>query len=197
MKRIKIYCLVALTLLSLSVHAQNETELKTISGRVLSAATGNPLSGAIVKTAEVEGYSTLTAEDGTYEMKVPSHASSILISAPDFNILRRGISQKAQQADVSLYPSTMRKDYTPTTNVTATEQAQGFQYSSAINIEEEVQKNMGAYVHTTTRSGAPGIGSVMFMGGLNSLNSNAQPLVIIDGVIVDQQYGRLMLHDGF
>lgn len=197
MKRIKIYCLVALTLLSLSVHAQNETELKTISGRVLSAATGNPLSGAIVKTAEVEGYSTLTAEDGTYEMKVPSYASSILISAPDFNILRRGISQKAQQADVSLYPSTMRKDYTPTTNVTATEQAQGFQYSSAINIEEEVQKNMGAYVHTTTRSGAPGIGSVMFLGGLNSLNSNAQPLVIIDGVIVDQQYGRLMLHDGF
>jgi TonB-dependent SusC/RagA subfamily outer membrane receptor len=37
----------------------------------------------------------------------------------------------------------------------------------------------------------------MFMQGLNSLNVNAQPLVVIDDVIIDQQYGRTLLHDGF
>ena len=36
----------------------------------------------------------------------------------------------------------------------------------------------------------------MFIQGLNSLNVNAQPLVIIDGVVVDQQYGRELLHSG-
>ena len=37
----------------------------------------------------------------------------------------------------------------------------------------------------------------MFVQGLNSLNVNAQPLVIVDDVIIDQQYGRTMLHEGF
>ena len=40
------------------------------------------------------------------------------------------------------------------------------------------------------------MGGVMFMQGLNSLNVNAQPLIVIDDVIVDQQYGRVLLHDG-
>ena len=42
-----------------------------------------------------------------------------------------------------------------------------------------------------------GVGTVMFVQGLNSLNVNAQPLVVVDGVIIDQQYGRQLLHDGF
>ena len=37
----------------------------------------------------------------------------------------------------------------------------------------------------------------MFVQGLNSLNVNAQPLIVVDGVVFDQQYGRSMLHDGF
>ena len=37
----------------------------------------------------------------------------------------------------------------------------------------------------------------MFINGLNSLNSNAQPLVIVDGVMLDMQYDRSSLHQGF
>jgi len=37
----------------------------------------------------------------------------------------------------------------------------------------------------------------MFINGLGSINANAQPLIVVDGVIFDQQYGRTMLHDGF
>ena len=29
------------------------------------------------------------------------------------------------------------------------------------------------------------------------MNVNAQPLVVVDGVVLDQQYGRTMIHDGF
>ena len=60
-----------------------------------------------------------------------------------------------------------------------------------------MQKQLGAYAYTTNRNGTPGVGSVSFIQGLNSLNVNAQPLVVIDGVPIDQQYGREMLHDGF
>lgn len=37
----------------------------------------------------------------------------------------------------------------------------------------------------------------MFINGLNSLNSNSQPLVVVDGVVWDMQYDRTTLHTGF
>ena len=66
-----------------------------------------------------------------------------------------------------------------------------------MTIESEIQQQLGADVRTIMRSGTPGVGGVMFIGGLNSINSNAQPLIVIDGVIFDQQYSREMLHQGF
>ena len=37
----------------------------------------------------------------------------------------------------------------------------------------------------------------MLVEGINSLNANAQPLIVIDGVVMDMQYNREMLHDGY
>lgn len=39
-------------------------ETRTVKGRVIDSATGNPVSGAIVKASGVEGYSTLTDDQG-------------------------------------------------------------------------------------------------------------------------------------
>ena len=36
----------------------------------------------------------------------------------------------------------------------------------------------------------------MFIRGLNSLNANAQPLIVIDGIIQDMQQNRSSLHYG-
>ncbi|MBR1932261.1 MAG: SusC/RagA family TonB-linked outer membrane protein [Prevotella sp.] len=171
--------------------------LRTVKGRVLDATTRTPLSGVLVRVAEVEGYSVLTADDGTYELKAPTFATSLAISAPDCNLTKIGLSRDELQRDALIYPGTFSADYRPTTNVTATEQAADFRFSPAITIEDEIQNRLGADVRTTARSGMPGIGSVMFMGGLNSLNANAQPLIVVDGVIFDQQFGRTTLHDGF
>ena len=37
----------------------------------------------------------------------------------------------------------------------------------------------------------------MFINGLNSLNSNAMPLVVLDGVVYDMLYDTRMLHNGY
>ena len=37
----------------------------------------------------------------------------------------------------------------------------------------------------------------MFIRGLNSLNVNAQPLIILDGMFLDPQLDRTTIHDGF
>ena len=170
---------------------------RLVKGRILSASTQAPLSGVMVSSAEVEGYSTLSQDDGSYELKVPLFTTALQFTAPDLNMVRMGLRDDERQSDVHMYPTTFSQDYQAATNVAATRSAADFRFSNAVSIEDEIQKRLGADVHTITRSGTPGIGSVMFMNGLSSLNVNAQPLIVVDGVIFDQQYGRTTLHEGF
>lgn len=198
MERLRNFCLTLLLLTVLPLWAQTPSvQTRQLTGRVLSAATGQPLSGALVKTAGIDGYSTLTDEDGSFQITVPTYASVLAVSAPDHSLVNCGISSSAAQGDVKLFPASLRPDSRPAAPFTAQEQAQGFAYSRAISAEEEIQQQLGAYAHTVSRSGTPGMGGVMLVGGLNSLYANAQPLIVIDGVITDQQYSRQMLHSGF
>lgn len=176
---------------------KKQYETRTIKGTVLDAATGTPVAGAIVKAAAVDGYSVMTNDNGEYTLKVPLFTSELYITSPDYNVAAMGITEKEQQKTVKLFSTKFAADYKQETNLLNTVAASDFQYSNAVNVKEEVQKQLGAYAYTTQRSGTSGIGSTMFIQGLNSLNANAQPLVVIDGVIVDQQYNREVLHQGF
>ena len=208
--------LALLTALPATLHAQNDDEeevevqapvrkavvkkqypTRTVRGTVVDAATQQPVAGAIVRAAEVDGYSTLTGDDGTYELKVPLFATALYITTTDYLSQQQGLVSGEQQRTALLYGTAFRGDYDATTNVLGTQQAIDFRYTNAVNVKDEVEDQLGAYVHTISRGGTPGIGSVMFVQGLNSLNVNAQPLVVVDGVIIDQQYSRTMLHEGF
>jgi len=179
------------------VAKQKNYDTRTVSGCVLDAATKKPVAGVIVRAAEIDGYSVLTGDDGTYELKVPLFATSLYISTPDYNPVRMGLTKDTKQKTALLYSTVFNAEYSNQTNVRGDYQATDFKYSGAQNIKSEIEDQLGAYVHTVTRNGTPGVGSVMFIQGLNSLNVNAQPLVVVDNVIVDQQYGRTLLHDGF
>ncbi|MCR4919952.1 MAG: SusC/RagA family TonB-linked outer membrane protein [Prevotella sp.] len=176
---------------------QAKYETRTVKGCVVDAASGKPLSGAIVSAYDIEGYSVLTEDDGSFELKLPVVASALSISAPDHNAALQGVVKDEMQPQVKLYPTTLAPDLRLGTNLRGDQQASDFGYTSAINIKDEVQKQLGAVAYTTTRNGTPGVGSVMFVQGLNSLNVNAQPLVVVDGVIQEQQYDRTLIHQGF
>ncbi len=170
---------------------------RVVKGRVLDAVTGKPLAGAIVRANEINGFSALTDDNGAYELKVPEFATAVYVSAPDYNAVVIGLQTGEEQHTAKLYQAGFTADYAEETNVRGDHATADFQYSTAINVKEEVGDQLGAYARTITRNGTPGIGNVMFIQGLNSLNVNAQPLVVVDGVILDQQYSRVMLHDGF
>jgi len=176
---------------------QKQYPTRVISGRVVNATTGQPLAGTIVSADDVEGYSTLTEEDGTFKLKVPTFTTSVYVNMPDFNPVRLGLQATEQQQVVKLYPQTFSKEYQKTINMRNDYSTDDFAYTNSVNIKDEVQKHLSAQVYSITRNGTPGVGNVMFVQGLNSLNVNAQPLIVVDDVIIDQQYGRIMLHDGF
>ncbi len=195
MKRTIFSAILLLLLSSATLSAQVAT--RVVKGRVLDASTHKPLVGALVSSAEIKGYSVLTQNDGTYELKIPVYATSLSITSPEMNGAKIGLGKGEQQRDVLLYPDMFTDDYATTTNITGTSSASNFRFSNAVTIEDEIQKRLGAEAHTITRNGTPGIGSVMFLNGLNSLHINSQPLIVVDGVIFDQQYGRTVLHEGF
>ena len=176
---------------------KKQYETRTVTGRVVDAATGKPISGAMVQATDFRGYSVLTEDDGTYELQVPKLATSVWVTSVDYNPVRMGLKQDQQQFDVHLYSAMFSAEYAMEINVLGENTASDFRLSGAVNLKDEVQKQLGAFVHTVSHNGTPGVGSVMFMNGLNSLNVNAQPLIVVDGVVQDQQYGRTQLHDGF
>lgn len=171
-------------------------ETRTVKGRVVDAVTGNPVAGAIVKASGVEGYSALTNDNGEYTVNAPVFSSAIYISAVDYNSVVIGLAKDEQQKEARLYSVAFTGDYAEETDVMVDKTATDFHYSSVANIKEEMQKQMGAYAYTTTRNGQPGVGANVFIQGINSINVNAQPLVVVDGVILDQQYDNTMLHGG-
>lgn len=215
MKRYRFYCLALLMAGTLGGYAQEEVATDTVtaarpaspikknvktrpvSGRVFAVTSGTPLGGALVSVSGYDGYSTLTEEDGTYKLDVPEYATALKITAPDYNTVRVGINQSGKLRDVTMYSSAMRSAYGTDDNLLNTVVADKFDYSPSLNITSEIGDQLGANVRTISRGGTPGIGNFMMMNGINSLHSNGQPLVVIDGVIVDQQYDRTMIHDGF
>ncbi|MCF0202370.1 MAG: SusC/RagA family TonB-linked outer membrane protein, partial [Bacteroidaceae bacterium] len=172
-------------------------ETRVITGKVVSASTGDPISGAIVAAHGIDGYSGLTDDNGEYSVKVPVFASAIYVSYPFYNDVMVGLSEGEGQNTVKMLATDFTADYEKEVNVMANQKANDFKYSNAINIKEEIENKLGAYAYSMQNNGTPGVGSTIFIQGLNSLNINAQPLVVLDGVILEQQYGRELLHDGF
>lgn len=213
MKKYSIYCLSLLFAAPLSAQARfdegdsvqvqrvpraiKKEVTRPVTGRVVASYGKTPLAGVMVRVTATEGYSALTAEDGTFTLEVPIYASALEISSPGYNTVRVGINKSGVLKDILLHTDAASGLYAEDDNIMADVTTSDFGYSSAFNIITEIGNRLGADVRTITRSGTPGIGSYMSIGGINSLSANAQPLIVIDGVIIDQQYGREMLHSGF
>ncbi|MCM1107755.1 MAG: SusC/RagA family TonB-linked outer membrane protein [Clostridium sp.] len=177
--------------------AEKKVPVREVKGKVWDANSGVPLSGAMVRVSGIDGYSALTDENGMFTLSVPLHATVVEVTAPDFNRVMVGLRKGESLGDIRLYSSVAPGLYEDGNNILGNSMTSDFGRSTALNISEEIGAKLGADVYTVGRSGTPGIGSYMTIGGVNSLLANSQPLIVVDGVILDQQYSRTMLHSGF
>ena len=170
-------------------------ELEEIVGTVVDAATQEVLAGVRIEALNNNRYTAMTKPDGTFSIKIPAHVVSLYVSTPGYE----SIIIKARQKDaitIALYDDKFSTFVENGFDVTAKNEAV-IDMSKAITIETEIQNKLGADVRTITRSGAVGIGGLMMMQGINTLNSSVQPLVVLNGVIQDLQDGYAGLHEGF
>ena len=169
--------------------------MKEVTGVVYDAATRKPLPGVRVQSLGNKLYSALTDEKGAYKIRVPEHVTSLYISTDGYNAVQVGL-HTGVSADAYLYDSKFASLYHDGTTILNKAKFTPNE-SSSISPETDIENHLNAAVRTISRGGLPAQGAAMFVNGINSLNANAQPLVVVDGVIWDMQYGRTTLHDGF
>ena len=171
----------------------------TISGRVVDSK-GQALPGV---TVLVEGTTlgSSTNADGTFSITgVPVGTHTLVISFVGFTTVRQAFTSVAgQNASLSVklaenvtalgeavvvgYGTQSRQDVTGSvTTVTTKDFVKG-----QVTSPEQLVQGKVAGVQITTGGGAPGEVSVIRIRGGSSLNASNDPLIVIDGVPVDNQ----------
>ena len=165
-----------------TVEAQ-KNDLEEIVGEVVDAATGDPLAGVRVEAFGNNRYTAMTKADGTFSIKLPKHVVSLYVSTPGYESVIIKARQKNNRS-VALYDEKFSSYAKNEFDVTSIGEAT-IDMSVSTTLENELQKQLGAQVRSITRSGAVGIGSLLMMQGVNTINTSAQPLIVLDGVIQD------------
>mgnify|MGYP002852235960 CR=1 FL=1 len=171
-------------------------ELREVCGLVLDAATHEPIDGARVQAYGDPQYSVLTEDDGTYWLKLPTYTRSVYVTVPGYNDIQIALSDEQRVQNAEMYSSSFNSYYTPTTNITSYSKVE-IDMTSATSIDSEIENKLGGDIHTINRTGVQGQGIAMMIRGINSLNLNAQPLIVFDGMFMDLQLDRTSIHDGF
>jgi len=181
---------------SRSQMPQDNYPTVTLRGTVTDLATGKPLAGIQLRSFSSVRYTAMTEEDGTFAIKVPTFATALYVHAPQYLPQQVAVvaSDSAQHIVVKMLSDRFSPMYGTETSYTARKTAENIRFG--VTIDNEVAGKLGADVRSIFHSGAVGGGASMFIRGLNSITSDAQPLVVVDGVEQDMQRSRGTLHDG-
>ena len=167
-----------------------------LHGVVVDQVSKKPLAGIQLKVLGYDRYSAMTGADGKFTIKVPEFATTLFVHSPSFMSQQVAINAKDTEKEIQVLM--MQEKFRPMygEGTTYTAQAAFDADAKDVTIESDIENILGADVRTVTRSAAPGIGASMFVRGLSSINANAQPLIVVDGVEQDMQQNRLSLHSG-
>jgi iron complex outermembrane receptor protein len=169
------------------------SQTRQISGKVTDSKDGSPIANASVT---VKGTKTGTTTDasGSFKLNVTGSSATLVISSVGFNRIEVSVGDQTQ-LDVSMvgsaaaltevvvvgYGTQRKKDLT---GAVATVSSKDF-VKGALQTPEQLIAGKVAGVQITPNSGAPGSGSVIRIRGGASLNASNDPLIVIDGVPVD------------
>jgi TonB-linked SusC/RagA family outer membrane protein len=195
--------LILLVTQNLQARTNSATPGKIVKGIVRDAHTHAPIAAARISMMNKKN-TTTTDNAGHFKLEVSSDKELLQVEA--FDYLMREIALKSQDSIViELYADDFEANYkmlegangsvskTLNTGSLATNNTINSFY--AFTADELLPAD--AAVKSSSRSGQIGQGASLFIRGLNSVNANAQPLYVIDGVIWNSMYDVNSIHDGY
>ncbi|MCF0198186.1 MAG: SusC/RagA family TonB-linked outer membrane protein [Bacteroidaceae bacterium] len=175
--------------------AETQYEMKTVTGVVTDDATGQPMGGVRVQALGHDRYSCLTEEDGTYSLAVPTFVHALYFTVPGSTALQAAI-KPSNKVDVAMLSNVFNGYYTDGTPITSSAKIE-LDETSSITVETDIENRLNGAARSVSRNGILGQGAYMSIRGVNSINANAQPLIVLDGNIIDPEYERTSLHEGY
>ena len=134
-------------LASLSLAAQNNT--KVVKGCVTDAATGKPLQGVIVAGYGNSRFTTMTDEQGQYELSVPDYVHSVVMRIEGYNLQQNAIADGV--ANAKLYSQAFSETYRTSTTATLSAEAVNFENTVIVmtsNAGSEKKENALGFAKT-------------------------------------------------
>lgn len=174
-----------------------------VSGEILDASTGAPLSGINVAVA---GFSAaITNDRGQFHIAVPARNMAIAVSAEGYQAKQVALKGR-KHVKIMLYQEPFQSAYDEA-HLPFGEQsvASGPYALTTLDMHDKWGRTIDesaddylqgriAGLHVTRRSGTPGIGSDLSLRGFNSLFATNQPLIIVDGMPYDNNpYGNSLI----
>jgi TonB-linked SusC/RagA family outer membrane protein len=173
--------------------AYSQTENKSITGRVVDAVTGQALDGIKITVPAVS--STITTDSGKFEISVPDDNITLMLEGIGYQS-----AQVALKGRSDIYVRLNEEGFNSVYNTIVTPVGE----KSLISVNNSVNSIEGSFKETASsadgimqgkvagvniisRSGDPGAGANIFIRGYHSLNTNNQPLIVVDGVIYDNR----------
>jgi TonB-linked SusC/RagA family outer membrane protein len=167
---------------------------RTITGKVTGKDDERPLPGVTIRLKGAQGGAQTTA-DGSFSILVPSTAKGLefnyigyisqsvsLPSGNTINIYLEPTSQDLTEVQVTGYSTILKKE-----NTSAIAQVKGEAISNLpVTSFDQSLGGRAAGVQVNNASGIIGAPVVIRIRGISSLTSGSQPLIVVDGVPVNQ-----------
>ncbi|MDE1191458.1 MAG: SusC/RagA family TonB-linked outer membrane protein [Arachidicoccus sp.] len=184
--RKKSCVLIAILLLTGSVYAQN----KKVSGIVSSAIQNVPMAGVSV-LVKGTNKGTFTTPSGSYEISLTGSNDTLVftyigyqtqiipITGSNINVSMYSDSTNNLSDVVVIGYGAVRKENVSGAITTLT--TKDFQTGTVTSFDQMIQ-GKAAGVSVTPNGGRPGSGGTILIRGMSTINGNASPLVVVDGV---------------
>jgi TonB-linked SusC/RagA family outer membrane protein len=194
MPRVKSFLIL---LLCSVVFASSASAQRRVTGRVTDQVSGQPIPGAAIQV-QGTGIGTSAADDGTFAIQVPD--GPIVLIARRIGYQRREIPLPAAEtrADVILRRDVLQLETQVTTGA-ATSVAKRNTANDVVVVTSDVFSRVSvpslenalagriAGATVSQNSGAPGGGNQIRLRGVTSVFGSADPLYVVDGVIVSNE----------
>lgn len=187
----KVY-LMALAFSALSAIAAAQTVVK---GTVTSQATGEKFSGARITLVGTSA-TAMSDENGNFELKVGQTDGVLRVEAPAHDMQIVPLKGRTT-LNVSLV-RTMPAPYYDTRSLSPdVADATSRVGLTSMSAADDISTTLRGAVLGNLNSGLDASGAAVFIQGLRSIDMNAQPLYVVDGMIWQDQNGIRSLHDGY
>ncbi len=204
-KFFSLLCFVICVLTTPFVNAQGVHSKIIVKGIIRDAHTKKPVPAAQITILNSTN-TTSTDDKGVFSIEIPSADALLHVSAYDHGVREFPVQGK-DSVVIDLYPDVFSNYYKMidsenglihnSLTVNSVVGIGEINPSRSFTADEALQTEAGGDVRAISRSALTGEGASLFIRGLNSLNSNAQPLFVVDGAIWNNMYDVNSIHQGF